>query len=284
MPRKKKTTERKGWKETSEEIIQDNLEKIDNEEVVDDKKVKENPEEEPLKEEDKKKQNKQIMIAVVLMVVVIGAIILTPFVYGKFFSKFTYINLEFQKTRLGDLKFYSTRIPVMDQVLPKGELFDRNERLADYSINLREDPRKLDFVKVNLTYNNTNQLDFVKENIVYISFDPKMKKCDDNSIALIDFSGFLKEFAMLKVKSAVPDKNASEELKIPYITCKENPWNTVINIRSGNETKIEKTGLSCYELTYKDCEITAVTEKFNLILIEQYMKDFKEEKSWWMLG
>ena len=107
-----------------------------------------------------------------------------------------------------------------------------------------------------------------------------MKKCEDNSLALINFAGFLRDFAGLKIKSAVSDENASAELKIPYVNCKRNPLNTVINIRSGNETKIERTADNCYELTYKECEIIQVTEKFDILILKDYMKYFEEKKSW----
>ncbi|MEK6859326.1 MAG: hypothetical protein AABX54_00785 [Nanoarchaeota archaeon] len=282
MPRKKKIIEKKEKGEIIEDGTEKNIEiNRSNEKVQEEQKIQE---ESSLKENDKKKQNSQIKIAVILMISIIAVIIIAPFIYGHFFTKFYYINLEFQKTKLGDLKFYSTRIPIADQSPAEGQLLDRDKKTAEYFINLRADPRKLDNVKVNLSYNNTEQLDFMRANEVYISFDPKMKKCDDNSVALIDLSGFLKEFAGLKIKSAVSDKNASAELKIPYVTCNKSQYITVINIRSGNETKIQKTGGNCYELTYADCEIIQVTEKFNLILIEQYMKYFEEKKSWWNFG
>lgn len=241
--------------------------------------IKEEIEEEietPLKEDIKKKQNRQVMIAIFLMIAVTVIILATPFIYAHFFTKFTYMNLEFQKTKLGKIDFYSTRIPIVNKAPVPGELIDRKSAVAQYSINFRTDPRKAGYIKINTTFNNTNQIDFVKANTAYISLDPSMEKCDVNSVALINFAGILRDFAGLQIKSAVSDENASRELKIPYVTCKKNEWNTVINIRSGNETKIEKTGKNCYELVYKDCEIMEVTEKFNLLVIENYMKYFKE--------
>ncbi|VVB78482.1 Uncharacterised protein [uncultured archaeon] len=243
------------------------------------KKTKEkikNSEAEPvLKDNTRKKQNKQVMISVILMIAVIVIIVAIPIVYKTFFNKFTYTNLEFEKTKLGQLNFYSTKIPIVEKAPPEGHLITPKEVSSYYSINFRNDPRKLEYIPVNITLKNSTQMDFIKVNTAYISLDPNMKRCDDNSVALVNFAGFLRDIVGLKLRSAVSDENASRELQITYITCEKNPLNTVINLRSGNETKIEKTGKNCYVLTFKDCEVTQVTEKFDLAVLEGYMKYFE---------
>ena len=270
MAEKKKTIRKEEIRNEEKIEINENVEEGMEEEKA----------EETLKEDAKKKQNKQVIIAVSLMIAVIAIIIITPFIYGHFFTKFRYINLDFQKTRLGEITFYSTRVPIVNTAPVTGNLISRENLIGDYAINFRNDPRKLEYIKVNTTFNNSDQVGFIKVNTVYIALDPEMEKCDDNSLALINLAGFLRDFVGLKVKSAVSDENASVELKIPYASCKRNEWNTVINIKSGNETKIEKTGINCYILTYKDCEITQVTEKFDFLILDGYMKYFEERKSW----
>ena len=42
-------------------------------------------------------------------------------------------------------------------------------------------------------------------------------------------------------------------------------------------TEIKKINRDCYELTYKDCEINQVSEKFILLVLERYMSYFVEE-------
>jgi len=248
--------------------------------IIEENKIQDSQDEKKVKEGIKKRQNRQIKIAVILMTVALGIIILTPVFYGYFFTKFDYINLEFQKTKLGQINFYSTRIPLVANAPEEGHLITNKEVVGYYSINFRSDPRKLESIKLNLDFNNSDEIGFVNINTAYISLDPEMKKCDDTSIALINFAGFLRDFAGLDLKSATSDENTSIELKIPYVTCKNRKSNTIINIRSGNETKIEKTGENCYELTYKDCEIIPVTEKLNLLVLEGYMKYFEEKKGW----
>lgn len=258
-----------------EKIEKEKIEAKENAEEKIEEEAREEKAEETLKENVKKKQNKQIIIAVSLMIAAIAIVIITPFIYGHFFTKFTYINLDFQKTRLGEIRFYSAKIPLVSQQPADGHLITNKEISGYYSTNFRNDPRKLEYIQVNTTFNNSDQIGFMKVNTAYIALDLEMKKCDDNSLALINLAGFLRDFAGLNIKSAVSDENASAELKIPYVNCKKNKFNTVINIRSGNETKIERTADNCYELTYKDCEITQVTEKFNLLILEDYMKYFE---------
>lgn len=232
----------------------------------------------PLKEETKKKQNKQIIIAITFMIAVIAIVIIIPIVNNYLFNKFIYTNLEFQKTKLGEIRFYSTRIPFVTKQPAEDHLITSEEIAGYYSTNFRNDPRKLEYIRLNLTFNNSDQIAFMKANTVYISLDPEMEKCDDNSLALINFAGFLRDFAGLTIKSAVSDENASLELKIPYVSCKKNKFSTIINIKSGNETKIERTGDNCYVLTYSNCEITQVTEKFDILILKDYMEYFEERK------
>ena len=42
---------------------------------------------------------------------------------------------------------------------------------------------------------------------------------------IINFAGFLRDFAGLNLKSATSDKNTSAELKIPYVTCENHKSN-----------------------------------------------------------
>ena len=140
-------------------------------------------------------------------------------------------------------------------------------------MNFREDPRELEDVKVNM---KDNIVKFKKNNTVYISLDPEMQACEDNSIALMNLAGFLRDFAGLEVKSAVNNKTFAEENGMNYADCENSPYNTVIYINSGNETSISEIG-NCYQLIYSDCEILEVTEKFMLVILENYMSYFVRE-------
>lgn len=214
------------------------------------------------KENLKKKQNFQITIAVILMAGIILAIIIVPFIKRNFFDKFDYGKLEFQKTQLGKLYFYSTRIPLANR---QGQI------IGSFAINLRNNPKKLEYIGVNIP-NNT--ITFKKTKDTYISLDPKMKKCDDNTIALVTLSSFLKGFGGINLSSAVSDKEYAKENKLEYKTCNDSVNNTIIYITSGDNTEIKKISDDCYELVYKNCEITQVTEKFIMIIVDKYMEYF----------
>jgi len=61
------------------------------------------------------------------------------------------------------------------------------------------------------------------------------------------------------------DSNANES----NITCDEQGRYNYINIKKGDETKIEKIGPACYEMTFSDCEILEVTERYMLKMFVQ---------------
>jgi len=212
-----------------------------------------------------KKQNKQILWAVILMGGIIAIIILVPLLKHNFFDKFTYINLDWQKTQLGDLIFYSIKIPIADR---GGQI------TGIYTMNFRNDPRKLEYINNEI---DDNLVNFESDEIVYISLNAEMEACGDNAIALINFAGFLRDFAELEIESAVSDENSANENGLKYITCDNSLENTVININSGDESKINKINENCYEIIYNSCEIIPVTEKFMLTILEHYMSYFKRK-------
>ncbi len=222
------------------------------------------------KDKEKKKKlskkeirNRQVMWAVILMGSIILIIVLVPFIVKNFVNKFVYINLDWQKTKLGELTFYSTRVP----------LVDKSWKITGfYSMNFRNNPKKLDsYVKTELS---GGEVGFNTGEVVYISLNPDMEACEDNIIALIPFAGFLKDFANLNIKSAVNDEDYAALNDMIYATCENSRDNTVIYINSGEKTEIRKSSPTCYEITYSNCEITQVTEKFVLIILENYMSYF----------
>jgi len=236
--------------------------------------------EEEKKEKSKKKkklskkdiQNRQIMWAIILMASIILIVIFVPFITKNYINEFVYLKLDFQKTKLGEIFFYSTKVPIADG---QGKVVD------DYTMNFRNNPKKLEKIEVSYLKNDVDYVYFRKDAIVYISLNPEMEVCEDNVIALLPFAGFLRDFAMQNVSSAVSDEDYANSTGILYVTCENSPDNTVIYVNSGDKTEIKKTAKNCYELTYADCEITKVTERFTLLVLEKYMSYFtKEDESW----
>lgn len=213
----------------------------------------------------KQKQNKQIMWAIILMASLILIIVLVPFIVKNFVNKFVLFNLDFQKTKLGNIYFWSTRVPIVD---------NQGEIVNEYTMNFRNDPRELEKIEFTSFKNDVDYIYFKKNAVVYITFNPEMEACEDNLVALIPLAGFLRDFAKQNISSAVTDKNYAKINNMTYAACEDFKNNTIIYINSGNKTEIRKNDLNCYALTYNNCEITKVTEKFELVILEKYMSYF----------
>lgn len=212
----------------------------------------------------KLKQNKQIIWLIVLMLSVILIIIIVPIIKTKFIDQFNYSGLKFFITKAGELKFYSTRVPLVNK---DGDI------IGNYSLNFRTDPRKInDIVKNEIENNN---ITFLKRNNVFISIGD-VPVCEDNLIAVTSITDFLRNFAALKAYGAMATKKSANETGFPYITCANSTYNTVIIIQDGNESVIKKVSNNCYEITYKDCEIQASVEKFIITILEYYMNYVKK--------
>jgi hypothetical protein len=227
------------------------------------KKEEEKKEEEPVKKRGLK-QNKQMVWIVFLMVAIIVIILAVPIIKHEFFDKFRYSKLEFQKTITGDVIFYQTKIPIVDG----------KDITGSYSMQLRNDPRELEEIPADEKISEEG-IKFIKSKTVYISIDPNMNKCDDNSVALFTLGSFLKDFG-LGVKSAFTDEEFATE-QFPYINCEHSKGNTVIKVTSGDETKIEKEFGNCYVITFKDCEIQKSVERFVLLILDDYMEYFERK-------
>ncbi len=211
----------------------------------------------------KQKQEKQIMWIVIFMSLLILILVLVPFIQKNFINKFRVINLEFQKTKSGDLMFYSTRLPVIDS---SGTI------TGTYSMNFRNDPRKL--IKIELDGEiKENGITFIKEKPVYISIDPNMTPCEDNVLAMFILASFLRDFKM-DVKSGISNEDYAISNNLTFIDCENSLVNSVIEITNGNETNIIKKNENCYKITYENCEIMLSVERFIFAIIEEYMSHF----------
>ncbi len=214
------------------------------------------------------KENKQIMWALFLMISLIFIIIAVPYINSNFINKFDYKGLEFQKTRLGNLVFYSARFPVLGVT---------GQVLGNYAVNFRNDPRKLEDIKVNVT-NDTIKfaLDGKKFGTVYISLNPYMEKCEDSVISMAGLSKFLVD-SSLTVKSAYTVKSYAEKNNWTHRWCDSSSFDTVIVVSNESENSITEIGESCYKISFKDCEILKTTEKFELFILEEYASRFNDQ-------
>jgi hypothetical protein len=259
--------------ERSERIDDENLpEKImaGNAEEI----VKEISNENPVfedKKEIEKIQNQQIKWSLILMIGIILIVVLVPFIKTNFIDSFDYYGLKFQKTQLGDeLIFYSAKFPV---VASTGQV------VGDYSVNFRNDPRELKNIPANISENKIkfalkkNEEGKLGYGPVYISLNPFMEVCPQSGIALITMSSFMKDSG-LEVSSAVTDKAYGEKNNETVKWCYDTPLETVVVVTDGETNEINELAPNCYEIKFKECEILKVTERFTLILLEEYAKRF----------
>jgi hypothetical protein len=208
----------------------------------------------------KKKQNRQLTWAIILMGAIILIIVLAPIIRLYVFDNFEYESLKFKKTGK-DVIYYTTNIPLV------------NDQKQIYLIpwNFKNDPRDLEDIELDIP---ENTILFVKNETVYVSFESEAPSCDESILAGVGILNFLDNMLEPEVIGAFDNEDFVEQVNRSYITCENAPEHTVITLRNGNETMIKKVKDNCYELSYKDCEINVISEKFMFIILENYMKYF----------
>jgi hypothetical protein len=212
----------------------------------------------------KKRQNKQIAWVLFLMLSTLIIVAGVPLIKNNFFNKFNHKGMDFQKTITGNVVFYHSDIPITNL---------NYETISAYQIELRDDPRTLESIKVDVP---DNEVSILRNKPVYISLASDLPICERNLVSIGYLTKFLYDFGELRVKSSTNNLSFAKENNYTYVTCENTQNNTVIIIKHGNESSIKRTWKNCYELEYKDCEINKVTERFILIILEKYMDDLKK--------
>lgn len=225
---------------------------------------KENIEEKKQKEEKPEEMkieiSKEAWITIGIIAVVLIAIF-AIFYFSKSAGKFTYNGIEFRKEYTGSILFYTAYVPIIDVY---------GKQIGTKAIDFRNDPRTLEDISVD----TQGKIKFVSSKTVYITYPAVLNACEYNQVAGANLYLFLYN-ANLKVNTAVMENNQSTK-QIPYVTCQNHQNNTVIEFRNGNFTGIKQTAENCYELTAKDCDILKVMEKFELVVLEQYMDEINQ--------
>ena len=202
------------------------------------------------------KEDKSLMVIFVvlglLLILVIGLLIVS--VSNK---SINYNGLEFKKTSYGQIILYSVKVPVLNSV---------GKVVSYFQADFRNNPKTLENVsvesKVELGYKD-----------IYLSVAPIVESCEDSGLAVLNLAAVFLPSAGHKTKLGSLDKEHAIKENVSYITCQDSDKYTVLTLDKGNETKITKEGNSCYELTFADCaDVTRVTEKFQLSLLEEYNK------------
>ena len=222
------------------------------------------------KDELKKEKTKHVFLTIVFIVVILGSLFLSYFLTDKYMNdrnsnSFEYHGLKYEKTKLGDITFYETHIPVQEDGLITGS----------YKMGIRNDPRELEYI--NVTIKEPEELDFYGLRTIYIVVDKDLKNCDLTIVSIATLTNFLETFGNFELDSGTNSREIANELNLSYVSPATYPKNTIITLKSGNETKIEKTRYNHYELDFNECEVNQVMDKFIVEIINQYMDEFEEE-------
>jgi len=206
----------------------------------------------------KKKIEKQANIIGIVLLSSIVLILLIAVAVGST-NKFKYLGVEFEKQKYGDIVFYTGQIPLKNQY---------NAIVGYTEIDFRNDPRELKDIKLDLA----NDITFKRDWVTFLSVAPELEQCEDSGIAIINLGAIFLKNVNVPTTMGYMNKTQADKEGRDHATCATYPLNTVIEVKSGQETAITSTREGCYELTYKDCEVLDVVEKFQLEIIRQHVE------------
>lgn len=198
-----------------------------------------------------------VVLGIVLAIIIIVSLSLY---YIKVSNNFTYQGVEFKKTYFGKIPFYSAQIPVINS---------QGKVVSITNIDFRGNPKDLNDV----SYAIQGPIKFVKNKIVYAVYDKDLEICEFNGVAATDLGEFLGVLGLNRT-GAVNDVEHKVNSSLVYANCENNPNNTVILLKSGEENSIKQTAQNCYVLTSKDCDVLKVIERFKLEVLKDYLGRF----------
>lgn len=198
---------------------------------------------------ESKKQEKQVKWIIIGMILVLLIVILVYFVIQES-KKFDYAGLRFEKIMFDKLLLYHGKIPIISMA---------GNVIANYNLYLRNDPRKLENIKINGNIRLTQK--------VIVSLDNGAEKgCSDAGIAGANFFSFLKA-AGLNVGVAYINQTYARERNGDYVICSDSGNESVIIIKQSKENKITQEKNNCYVIEFKECDILKATERFMIGII-----------------
>ena len=196
-----------------------------------------------VKKDQLKSENKILKWVLIIMGALLLLVILIWLVADSM-SHILYKGVSFDIVKEGNLVLYSTFIPVKQTNLQTGKVID-----ADYVFYLRNDPGNLDKINFN------GDIKLSKKAVINVS--GRNFNCDGDGI--IGVANLQKMYNILGV-NLVKDANAS---------CDDMGRYMFIEIEPGDKTEIIQTGILCYTIKVKDCEILRATEK---MMVETFVK------------
>lgn len=156
---------------------------------------------------------------------------------------FEYEGVNFEVVQQGDLMLYKTIVP----------LYEDGEMVNHYRFFLRNHAEEIEDIPI------PEELDLKK--FVIFNYSEDILCQGKGNIALANLKQLYEVMGATTRTESLTNKS--------NITCDEEGDYNYINIKEGNETKIEEIGPACYEMTFKDCEILEVTERYMLKMFVQ---------------
>ena len=184
--------------------------------------------------EQERKQLRNVLLGLGIFVILI--VVAVFFIHS--IKSFEYKNTKFDIVREGDLILYNTKVALF---------YEKGENYMNYNFFLRNDPRKS-----NVNFNGELEL----KKLAVINSEEEFNCDGDGIIAVLN----LRQLYEILGAKVIRDENA---------TCDSEGKYMYINLKEGEETKIEQTGTACYDILINNCEILEGTEKF---MVETFAK------------
>jgi len=201
---------------------------------------------EEFENERSENQENKILKMIFLIVGVVFLLIAGIYFYTQSQINFTYKNIEFQKTKIGEIDFYETKtLATADD----GSLF---------GFRLRTKPSVLE----NIPFENVDELRLMKVN-GYTYEDNKTFDCEgDGVIAMANLQRLFSKQGMSVLRD--PNSGCDSEGRYNYFT-----------LKYGSATEINEIGPNCYEIVIQgndaQCQILPATEKLMVGLYSRYL-------------
>ena len=200
-----------------------------------------------LSKKKERRLEKELLVILVFIGVLVGIFFLASW-YFKSLHSFEYKGLAFSEERAGNIPIFHHSYFF--------KAFDG--RLINYNLYIRTDPRTLDSIPV-----TGNKISFSQQEVVFISVNATgLQQCPYSPLAVASISSYLADNQM-KVKSGNLDFWDAGYKRQDYVNCDNQHGNKVIEITTGNETKITVNG-KCYRIEIADCQVLQGTERFEV--------------------
>jgi|GEM_PF-7014352 len=223
------------------------------------KKEPEKHEKHEANETQKKKIEKEIMIIIAFMVFALAGVFFVTWL-GKHVSTFSYDGMRFSLQKIGDITFYTTTLKIV-----------RNDGVFNYTVYLRNDPRKLENIVVNANLT-------LKQNVI-VAFDPHVDTCPNGGLAGLELGQFFDMLGIRKKVATTSQEVAASTGKM-LANCSNATNKTNVILFTQGDASITQQG-NCFVVNVSNCQILNSVERFIVVSLGQFIglsKQKTEEK------